>query len=37
MSNTSRTITDPTLGTITIETDADTLRLVITWEGYGFG
>ncbi|AUR92403.1 hypothetical protein NVP1171O_76 [Vibrio phage 1.171.O._10N.261.52.F12] len=39
MSNapTSRTITDPTLGTITVEADADTLRLVITWDGYGFG
>ncbi|CAH9016689.1 conserved hypothetical protein [Vibrio phage 382E49-1] len=37
MTNLTRTIRDPALGTITVHVDADELRLVITWEDYGFG
>ena len=32
-----RTIQDPDLGTITVHVDPDDIRLVITWDGYGFG
>ena len=35
--NPTRSLQDPTLGTITVHIEPDELRLVITWNGYGFG